>query len=411
MKRFLCAVLALCMVAVFLPAGVLAQEYIPEELPGFLSGSWVNPLYEDLITPPEAEIPNFYGIRMADDEDDIVFYTDPAAAAAQIRSGLANREETVFVGYQIPYDQYSNEGLYVIAMDILTAACAHTGVPNQGDYLEWQYGGGSFGAQGIGHNDTRTGYNAVISISVQYYTDAAQEQAVTNRVKQLLKELNPTGTDYEKLTTVYNWICDNVVYDNDHLEDTDYKTQYTAYAALIDGTAVCQGYALLLYRLALEMGIDCRVITGIGITATEIGGHAWNILKLDGKYYNVDATWDTLYAENDDYAYYLQGEGIFDADHIRDGFYTSAEFSAAYPMAAEKYTPPAGGDDQYPAGDINGDTNVDETDVIHLLWYTLFPDDYEIIGDADFNDDGNVDEDDVIYLLWHTLFPEDYPLN
>ena len=62
-------------------------------------------------------------------------------------------------------------------------------------------------------------------------------------------------------------------------------------------------------------------------------------------------------------------------------------------------------------GDMDGDGNVDETDVIQLLWYILFPDDYEIIGDADFNHDGNVDEDDVIYLLWYTLFPEDYPIN
>ena len=53
-------------------------------------------------------------------------------------------------------------------------------------------------------------------------------------------------------------------------------------------TAVCQGYAGLLYRLCLEMGISCRMITGTG----NGGAHAWNIVALDGKYYNADSTWD-----------------------------------------------------------------------------------------------------------------------
>lgn len=61
-------------------------------------------------------------------------------------------------------------------------------------------------------------------------------------------------------------------------------------------------------------------------------------------------------------------------------------------------------------GDLTGDTNVDNKDVEYLLWFTLFPEDYQIVGDADFNVDNIVDNLDVEYLLWYTLFPEDYPL-
>lgn len=56
----------------------------------------------------------------------------------------------------------------------------------------------------------------------------------------------------------------NVKYDYENLDDTDYKLKYTAYAALLNGTAVCQGYANLLYRMALEAGIDARFISGLG---------------------------------------------------------------------------------------------------------------------------------------------------
>ena len=54
---------------------------------------------------------------------------------------------------------------------------------------------------------------------------------------------------------------------------------------------------------------------------------------------------------------------------------------------------------------------VTDADVIYLLWYTVFPEDYPLNGaDADFTGDGTVTDADVIYLLWHTVFPEDYPL-
>lgn len=61
-------------------------------------------------------------------------------------------------------------------------------------------------------------------------------------------------------------------------------------------------------------------------------------------------------------------------------------------------------------GDFNGDKGVDNEDVIHLLWHTLFPDEYRLSSNGDFTGDGYVTNEDVIHLLWHTLFPEEYPL-
>ena len=61
-------------------------------------------------------------------------------------------------------------------------------------------------------------------------------------------------------------------------------------------------------------------------------------------------------------------------------------------------------------GDVDLNGNVDVDDVLALLWYVLFPDDYPIDAEADFDKNGSVDVDDVLTLLWYVLFPEDYPL-
>ena len=62
-------------------------------------------------------------------------------------------------------------------------------------------------------------------------------------------------------------------------------------------------------------------------------------------------------------------------------------------------------------GDIDGNGTVDVDDVLALLWYVLFPEDYPIDAEADFDHNGSTDVDDVLTLLWYVLFPEDYPLN
>ena len=333
MKRFLSILLVLCLVAAWLPAGALAQE---NEIPEQLSGSWINPLYADVIGPED--LPELQ-IQPQKKSGGSAYYEDPASAAAVVREAMENRSGSVSFGYMIPKDDYSNEGLGRIAGAILDYACAHTGVPTQGDYLTWQYGGASFGAQAYGPNGDGSAYYSDITFNLRYYTTAQQEATVTQAVKELLATLNPTGSDYQKLTTVYDWICDNIVYDYDNLYNDAYTLKYSAYAALINRTAVCQGYSLLLYRLALEMGIDCRIISGIGITNEGSGDHAWNILKVGGKYYNADATWDINFCANDDYRYYLLNEANFSPKHVRDAEYSTSAFFGAYPMGESNYDP------------------------------------------------------------------------
>lgn len=61
-------------------------------------------------------------------------------------------------------------------------------------------------------------------------------------------------------------------------------------------------------------------------------------------------------------------------------------------------------------GDLNGDTFINDRDVLYLLDHVLFSDKYPLKGTGDMNGDGFVNDRDVLYLLDHVLFPDRYPL-
>lgn len=281
--------------------------------------TYVNPLYGDNITEDFIE-------RQA--SDNIVPFTETSycdnvsEAGEQVRAQLKKRVETIRIGLKSEEEPSSE-----ILKQVFNEALKHTGNATEGDYLKWQYGGWKANVSYYGQGKT---YYLTLTYNVSYYTNQIQEREVDSVVSGLLDQLDLKGkNDYEKVETIYDFICSNVAYDFDHLNDTSYMQKFTAYAALIDKKAVCQGYAVLFYRLALEEGIDARVISGSG----NGGAHAWNIVKIGTKYYNLDTTWD---AGRSTYSYFLKGKRNF-TDHIVDTY--SAEIINNYMISDTDFDP------------------------------------------------------------------------
>ncbi len=326
LKKLGCILLVLSLVLSWIPADAVSFRltmpvvYQTESL--YLPGP-LEPDQQIRVTEAKTEL------LPAQPFGEVEYLTDPAAAGAIVREAMKNHQATVTVYYAADASISFED---VVAL-IREAAKAHTGQPTEGDYLAWQHQG--LGAKARLSSDGITNFYT-IEFTIECYTTAEQEAQMDTAVAQLLSELALTGkSDYEKLCAVYDWMCANITYDYDNLNDETYMLKYTAYAALINRTAVCQGYAVLLYRLMLELGIDCRVITGIG----NGGGHAWNIVELDGLYYNADATWDTSWLQAGvPYAFFLRTDATF-GDHIRDAEYATADFYAEYPMSTTDYTP------------------------------------------------------------------------
>ena len=206
--------------------------------------------------------------------------------------------------------------------------------PCTGDYLRYQYGGYT-----LKYKETRdfSGFLYTAGIEPVYYTSTQEEAAVDERIAEVIENLglNPSASDYEKVRCVRDFICRTVDYDTVHRRSPGSShIPSTAYAALFYHTALCQGYAVLCYRLLKELGLDTRIVTGQALVGGQREKHAWNIVRVDGAYYNLDVTMDDVKGTRD---YFLKCDKSLAATHQKDENYQSEEFCREYPMALEDY--------------------------------------------------------------------------
>ena len=260
------------------------------------------------------------------------FYKDTSSAGSALKSAMISRTAEIKIFYQ------SSEKLdwNTVCSNIYASAVTHTGVPTEGDYLLYEFGG--YNATGAGPVilDGSGQYSYLFNFAPLYYTTATQEAEMTNAVNAVLSQLNLSGkTEYQKIKAIYDYLCANVTYDDAHANDGSYTLKYTGYAALVQKKAVCQGYSVAFYRLCLEAGLRARVIDSKAMM------HAWNIAQVGNKYYHLDATWD---AGRSSYLYFLRGNTWWLQNHKQSGYsskgdkFSNASFSSSYPVPDNDYS-------------------------------------------------------------------------
>lgn len=135
-----------------------------------------------------------------------------------------------------------------------------------------------------------------------------QEDFNSNNIPKILDELEeaaekviegiPTGSsDYEKILYVHDYIIENTTYDYEAANTSNIGICGTAYGCLINGEAVCSGYAAAFQYIMLKLGIESGICTG--------SNHAWNYVKVDNEYYWLDATWDDYDRGKPNHTYFL----------------------------------------------------------------------------------------------------------
>lgn len=129
----------------------------------------------------------------------------------------------------------------------------------------------------------------IVAIYPDYlYTEAEAKIKIdvfNRRVSEALAQVNGVTDDVEKVLILHDYLVTNCQYaDPIPLPPSNV---YSAYGALVDQEAVCQGYSLAFKLLMNELNIPCVMVEG----APEMR-HIWNAVQLGGRWYHVDATWD-----------------------------------------------------------------------------------------------------------------------
>lgn len=144
-----------------------------------------------------------------------------------------------------------------------------------------------------------------IQLDFNYYESKdiliSRETAVKNKVDEIVSNvIKPEMKDYEKEKALHDYVINNCKFDSRYESDDMPRVSYSAYGALINGLAVCQGYAVAMDKLLTAVGIKSTVISGQAMNSKNNSyiNHAWNIIELGGQSYHLDLTWDDPIMDN-----------------------------------------------------------------------------------------------------------------
>lgn len=147
-----------------------------------------------------------------------------------------------------------------------------------------------------------------VEIDLKYNSTADDLESAKQRLdaaaQNLITGADSLDSNYEKEKYVHDALASAVTY------DLTADMNQSAYSALVNGKSVCAGYARAYQYLLQQLGIPCYYCTGYSG-----GDHAWNIVKLDDGYYNVDVTWDDAAAIR--YDYFNKTDADFASTHVR----------------------------------------------------------------------------------------------
>lgn len=135
-----------------------------------------------------------------------------------------------------------------------------------------------------------TSGSSITKIVFTYLTNAKEEQQELDAALQEVKsKIDTSGMSDEEIVLAYHeYLTSTVAYAyEDYFNGTIAANHgYDMYGALVKHSCVCQGYAETMFYLLREAGLSCAIASSENIN------HAWNIVKIRGNWYHIDATWD-----------------------------------------------------------------------------------------------------------------------
>ncbi len=164
---------------------------------------------------------------------------------------------------------------------------------------------------------------------IKKHVQATPDSIAYNLVKLTNYLINPAKNDLEKVTSIYQWLIQNIRYDKQAYRNGNKRINRSNADILARKEAICWGYSTLFKAMCETAKIPCEIISGYSKTALnevpnlESPNHAWNSVKIDSSWYLLDATWDSdlrgsvgLFEQEFGHDYFLTPPKYFIVNHL-----------------------------------------------------------------------------------------------
>ena len=154
----------------------------------------------------------------------------------------------------------------------------------------------------------------VVSIALDFNDTVNNFTASKNKfdsvANTIIAKTSGLTSDLEKEKMVYKSLMNIVTYDENSV------LNQSAYSAMVNGSSVCAGYSRAFQYIMMQIGIPCYFCSGYANN----GYHAWNIVKINNVYHNVDLSWDDSIGDASgtfSYEYFNIADSSFSSTHTR----------------------------------------------------------------------------------------------
>jgi hypothetical protein len=164
-------------------------------------------------------------------------------------------------------------------------------------------------------------YSVTFTYVYPKVTITSRNERTDTAVRDIVRTVNTDPnlkTDFDKIVWLFDYLAGHITYDSTSDDSNN------IYGALVDGRADCMGYSFALKELANSLGIEAITVSGQNGAAVP---HMWNMVKLDGNWYHLDATYGDTDAGFVNYDYCL----TTDTRLLKS--YTAVASLKAYPKA------------------------------------------------------------------------------
>lgn len=183
-------------------------------------------------------------------------------------------------------------------------------------------------------------YTSTVQLYSDFTSDEIKEMqnnldtAITSAIAVIADGLN----EFDRELVIHDYLLENCVYSDEIKGDAEHTTAFSIYGALVEGSAVCEGYSKAIQYLLSCIGIESYTING----ESENELHEWNVVKINNEWYHLDATWN----DNDEgiiYDFFNINEETLVYDHIIAKNFTelsneeicdNSEFSETFNLAS-----------------------------------------------------------------------------